>query len=224
MLSTFIKFGLNCLPGGRTAHQCFSLRSALHEIGWLRSNREQKSIDLQGEAVPWYSYPAIAFLAERVPQNARVLEFGCGNSTLWWSERAGYVTSIEHDDAWFRKVSPSLPANANCLLLADASRGDNTWDHNPTGYSTARGVDEQDFDVIVIDGLERNNCAYHALPRLSDTGVVIWDNSDRPKYELGFKLLDKAGFRRIDFYGFAPINNHLQGTTIFYRENNCFGI
>ena len=224
MLSLFLKTVFNCFPGGRTVHQCFSLRNALDEIGWLRSNREQKSIDLMGKAVPWYTYPAIAFLAERVPPNAKVLEFGCGNSTLWWGDRAGSVTSIEHDEAWFRNVSQSLPANANCLLLADASRGDNTWDHNPTGYSTAQGVDEQEFDVIVIDGLERNNCAHHALSRLSDSGVVIWDNSDRPKYEQGFGLLDKAGFQRIDFHGLGPINNHLSCTTIFYRQNNCFRI
>ena len=40
-----------------------------------------------------------------------VLEFGGGQSTLWWSARAQSVLTIEEDRAWYNKIRPLMAAN-----------------------------------------------------------------------------------------------------------------
>jgi hypothetical protein len=50
-----------------------------------------------GTPLPWYTYPAIDFLTQRDFSGKNVLEFGGGQSTLWWSARARSVLTIEED-------------------------------------------------------------------------------------------------------------------------------
>ncbi len=80
------------------------------------------------------------------------------------------------------------------------------------------------FDVIIIDGRERVNCAKNSLNALTSRGVIIWDNSDRVEYQDGYDFLTKNSFKRIDFSGIGPINNYGWTTSVFYREDNCFEI
>lgn len=54
--------------------------------------------------------------------------------------------------------------------------------------------------------------------------MIIWDNSDRERYAVGFDFLKEREFRRVDFWGVGPINHQEWCTTIFYRQDNCLGI
>src|SRR5688500_9598739 len=58
--------------------------------------------------VPWISYDARRVIERILPQNADILEFGSGNSTLWYAKRAKSVYSIEDDRAWFAIVQGML--------------------------------------------------------------------------------------------------------------------
>ena len=79
-------------------------------------------------------------------------------------------------------------------------------------------------DVIVIDGRDRVNCAKACVAGLTDGGVIIWDNSDRPRYEEGYAFLKAQGFKRLDFAGPGPVNFTPWMTSVFYRANNRLGI
>lgn len=92
------------------------------------------------------------------------------------------------------------------------------------GYPNAIMELDDQFDVIVVDGRLRNQCARHAIRKLSPSGVVIWDNSDRDKYQESYDLLAGNGFKRLDFIGMGPITARSWGTSIFYRPNNILGI
>src|SRR5262245_4561702 len=59
--------------------------------GHFRSALARKAVDATGHPLPWYTYPAIQFLSAKDFCGRRVLEFGAGQSTLWWSARAGQV-------------------------------------------------------------------------------------------------------------------------------------
>lgn len=63
--------------------------------------------------LPWYSYPMIAFLSDRVRPQMRVFEYGSGYSTLWWSERVAQVTSCKHDQDWYDLLRARAPANVD---------------------------------------------------------------------------------------------------------------
>jgi predicted O-methyltransferase YrrM len=187
----------------------------LKDKGWIGSVSASMPVDARGQPIPWYTYCAIDFLAERAKRSMRVFEYGSGNSTLWWSDRVRNVVSCEHDKTWYGVMRDRVPANVEYCLV----------ELRPDGqYATAVARQAEPFDVIVIDGRERVNCAKAALGALKDDGVVVWDNSDRPEYEAGFRLLVDKRFRRIDFWGMGPINTYGWCTSLFYRSRNCFDI
>lgn len=195
----------------------WGLRKAyLTKSGWVRSGWAQAPVDAEGNPLPWYTYPCIAFLEPRVRPEMCVFEYGSGHSTRWWAERVERVDAVEHDEAWMARVAGQLPANAD-LRLAPAG-----------GDAYARSIVERDrrFDVVVIDGSDRNSCARACLDALADDGVVIWDNTEEPNvFGEGLEVLRRAGFRRLDFHGFGPLNMDGWCTSILYRPGaNCLQI
>jgi hypothetical protein len=198
-------------------YSLFMLRKAgpLQEDGWFRSFREKAPVDAQGDPLPWITYPAIVFLTPRVNGGMCVFEYGCGASTLWWAARVKEVVSVEHDRSWYEKVVSGAPGNV-------------TVTHVPLDYGGAYAGKIAEhvkrFDIVVLDGRDRVNCARNSLASLKDGGIIIWDNSDREEYEEGFRFLFDHGFRKIEFVGFAPGIVDRMETGIFYRPGNCLGI
>lgn len=189
-------------------------RAYLERTGWLRSRAEKLPVDAKGQPLPWYTYPMIAFLRERVKRRFHVLEFGAGNSTLWWAARVTRVRSIEHTAGWAQKLAPMLPANASVVHVP----------LEPDGAYCRSGGDAPIYDIVAIDGRDRVNCVRQCLAALKPDGVIVWDNSERPRYEPGYEHLATNGFRRIDFAGLGPINDHGWRTSVFYRPDNCLGL
>lgn len=187
----------------------------LKEDGWFRSFREKSSVDAEGNPVPWFTYPAIEFLQRRIRPSMSLFEFGCGFGTLWWSKRVKEVVSVEHDESWFNQIVQRVPGNVRLF-------------HIELGHNNAyaRKIKEfhRRFDIIVLDGPERTDCAINSLTALKEDGILIWDNSDRKEYEAGYNLLYENGFRKIEFVGLVPINNFKSETGIFYRDKNCLQI
>ena len=213
-----LKQGLQRSRLGRKLIVCrrfLALWPELKKLGWLRSVETGTPVDRAGDALPWFTYASIYFLNHRIRPEMAVFEYGSGGSTLWWSRRVRRVVACEHDLAWFKSVQARVPANAE-LLYRELS---------PAGayVRTIQDYDRQ-FDIIVIDGRDRVQCAMNSLAALKDDGVLIWDNSDRPRYREGFAFLASQGFKRLDFAGDGPINAFRSCTSIFYRAENCLGI
>lgn len=184
----------------------------LSSVGWYRSFQKRIPIDASGEPIPWYSYPAISFLEERVRPDWKVFEYGCGNSTLWWSKRVARVDSCEHHKGWYDSISTQLPDNAVCHFKQ----------HND--YASFASTFEGTINVLVIDGVDRVECAKNCIPALSDAGIVIIDDSNRSEYQAGYDYLTGQGFKRLDFTGIGPITMIPVSTAIFYRVDNCLGL
>lgn len=49
---------------------------ALQQIGWVESVKHGRPIDAEHRPVPWFTYAAISFLDQVVPESANVLEIG----------------------------------------------------------------------------------------------------------------------------------------------------
>lgn len=187
----------------------------LNRSGWLRSAVTRRSIDATGAPVPWYTYAAIDFIDSRLRPQMRVFEYGTGHSTLWFAQRVAAVLGCEHDSAWLQIVAPQLPPNAKVLHRPAESIAD---------YVQTLPQSGQQFDVVIVDGLARNECLQIVSAGLSEGGVVILDNADQSQYASGISSLLQQGFRRIDFTGLGPINVFGWTTTVFYRPQNCFEI
>ncbi len=194
---------------------CRPLHTYLESRGWFNSLQTMIPQDALGRAIPWYTYPSIDFINEHLKPEFEVFEFGSGNSTLYWAERCSHVTSCEHDLKWYEMLKSRLPENVSYLFHELESGGD---------YSKAAKNCGRRFDIINIDGRDRVNCAIESLSALKDGGIFIWDNSDRERYEPGYRFLAEQGFRRVNFWGFGASTVHQWSTSVFYRDNNCFGI
>lgn len=187
----------------------------LVESGWIASRRSRQSVDRGGNPIPWITYPALDFMTPRVGAGMTVFEFGSGNSTLWWSQRVAHVMAVEHDAVWASKVAETLPSNASVSHVPLESGGD---------YCHHAQASGRRFDVIVVDGRDRVNCALSSIECLNPDGVIIWDNTERSRYAAGLRALSKHGFRRIGFRGPSPINTFASETSVLYRRSNCFDI
>jgi hypothetical protein len=197
------------------AKQMANLLGYAKASGWLRSATARRPVDTDGNPLPWYTYPAISFLTPRIKPSLSVFEYGSGNSTLWWAARVRKVRSVEHDSAWAKIVRDMLPENASLDVFELEDGGD---------YSKASRTANEKFDVIVVDGRDRINCAHVAVTALTPGGVLVWDNTERRRYHSGFKHLYEFGFKRLEFRGLAPIRSIALETSIFYRPDNCLGI
>jgi len=174
---------------------------------------ERRPVDAGGLPLPWYTYPAIDVIGSRLIAEMRVFEWGAGYSTLWYAARVREVVACEHNSEWARSLRGKLPGH--CTLVEQPNRAE---------YVSEIARHGGNFDIIVIDGLHRNECAEMALPALGEGGVIIWDNSDLSESEAGLALLVRRGFKRLDLAGMGPINVYAWTTSILYRERNCFGI
>ena len=190
-------------------------RKEFERLGIIESQLRGEPVDASGHPLPWLSMPAIALLEARVPSGLSVLEYGSGNSTLWWGHRAARVVAIEHDAAFHARLAPRLPANAVSLLVPDSSDG--AYERAPARFGRV-------FDVIVIDGARRIECAHACLPLLKEGGVIIYDNADWNNAAPGLAHLREQGFRCLELPGLCALLTWSNTTAIFYRDGNCLGL
>jgi predicted O-methyltransferase YrrM len=91
-------------------------------------------------------------------------------------------------------MTPALQAYPNVRLLTSpptpARAGQRQFRSNRKGYEQNSFEDyvstinrqEGQFDLIVIDGRARIACLEASQSRLSDRGIILFDNSDRAEY------------------------------------------
>jgi hypothetical protein len=198
----------------RELNYSLQLLSVLRHRGWQQSLRLGKPIDRNGEPIPWYTDSALEWLGPRISAADTVFEYGAGHSTPWYSHRAKHVVSVEHDANWLEQVRPLVAAGT--LLLHRPSSGTEASSQGESRYF--RSIEEFpacSFDVIVIDGVERVQCAQVAPSRLRKGGIIVLDNSDWPILREAVEILHNYGFGRIDFYGFVPQVGTRNCTSIF---------
>lgn len=188
--------------------------SSIVAHGWLLSRRRGLAVDGAGAPIPWYTYAAISFLIDRLPGELDVFEYGCGYSTLWWMQRARSVTSVEQAGAWADAVRRRA---ASHVRIIEAAQGDDSYVRSIAGTN-------QLFDVVVVDGENRDACLRLAPFHLKPDGIVILDNADRPEYHDSMQYLRDQGFQHVDFIGMGPINTYDWTTSIFYRRSNRIGL
>ena len=176
----------------------------------------EETVAADGSPIPWLTYPAIDFLANRITSGMTVFEYGSGNSTFWWSRRVSRLISCEHDKEWYASFQARMPANVT-YLLRRAKGGSTAYVDEITNYRDS-------IDVLVIDGRQRVQCAYNGLAALRSDGIIVWDNSDREEYQAGFDFLFAHGFKTLDFWGMGALATRRWCTSIFYRPSNCLDI
>jgi SAM-dependent methyltransferase len=181
----------------------------LTDTGWMRSMMSSECADAQGNPIPWYTLPAIEYLSKLDWSSSDVFEFGCGNSTIWWSRRAKSVTSVEDSKQWYEQVRARTGSNCHLKLVT-----------NPEAYAE-HVLDFDGFDVVIIDGIFQNGgrlkCTESAIKALRPGGLIILDNSDwLPRSS---QRLRETGHIEVDMAGVAPLNTYACTTSLFFSRD-----
>jgi len=219
----------------------------LHPMGWIASFQAGLPVDTGMQPLPWWTYPAIDFMATVVRPDFQVFEYGGGHSTLWWSTRVARVITVDHDQAWVKKIAPSLKAPHEMRYIGAGQPVSEVARHMADTYFqasprsdfpyeeariTVRGLNDADyvtyaasireyehkFDCVVIDGMARRLCAHFAVDSLEDDGIILFDNSNRSDYLEGYQFLVERGFFQIRLWGGVAGATFPSCTSVFVRS------
>ena len=198
---------------------------------WARSIFSLHDIDdLIRLDVPWWTLRSIRIMDAyfRKHDTASCFEWGSGASTVWLAKRSGRVQYVEHHAGW-KEVVEGHTANFDHVEgnLAEPPR----IETKPDYQSKAIGLRKHDFkqyvhavdavepqDVIVIDGRCRVRCYERAVPNLKDTGVIVFDNSNRTAYT---KAIKKSGLPSIKTRGLTPCLPYPAETTLVFKTTDA---
>jgi hypothetical protein len=178
-------------------------------FGQYRSAVTKTCVDAQGQPVPWYTYPAIEYIRQLDFSPKVIFEFGSGNSTLFWSRRCKNLVSVEDDPKWYREISKNLPPNTRYDLEQDKQNYVQSIHHH-----------EQRYDVVIVDGSHRYDCAVEAVRKISGDAMIILDNSDWHGKTAEF--LRRQNLIQVDMSGFGPINHYTWTTSFFLTRDFRF--
>lgn len=183
------------------------------EVGWINSFLDRRPVDENNQPLPWFTYPIIEFLNERLSNEMTLFEYGGGNSTLYLSRLVKNVTTVEHNEEWFKHLQSNCPDNCT-LIYRELEYGG--------AYATTSQDSKKVYNIIIVDGRDRVNCAQQAIDALSENGVIIFDDFERERYQNASVFLDEHGFKQLNFWGFKPGFFDRSNTALFYRSDNVF--
>lgn len=194
----------NFSSGKTTCDPCISVinKIFLNNYGFEISRQSSCPVAADGSPLPWYTYPAIEYFNQWDVRGLNIFEYSSGYSSFYWSRRGANVYSVEHNSEWFEQVSLQSSALKALTLASDRDV-----------YSKTIHQYDVQFDLIVIDGVWRNDCAREALTHCGKDTLIILDNSDW--YTDVATFLRQNGYFQIDWNGFGPINQYTWTTSLF---------
>lgn len=142
-----------------------------------------------------FEIEAITMLLRSFVRPLRMLEWGCGVSTFYFSQRLPYGSSwdsVEHEASWhaeMSKIQESWPVNGLNLHLVppdgDYLLQEEGGFHNFRKYILHAAKLGESFDLILVDGRARVECMAVGWDRLSPGGIMLLHDAQRPDFDAG---------------------------------------
>ncbi len=135
---------------------------------------------------PWIAPGAVAFCESYLNRSQVVLEWGSGRSTLWFAKRSKHLTSVEHAESWYNRISQQINeariTNVSYLFHPLHHSQDIVIpfvDRMRTSYvRIADSFEDASLDLVVVDGHYREACIKAVLEKLRPSGFLVVDNTD----------------------------------------------
>lgn len=203
---------------------------------WIRSffrnsERGWESI-YDSHPMPWMYIKAVHFIEWHLLRTTspKVFEWGGGTSTLWFAERSNKVITVENNIQWINTLHNRITElgikNIELLVkepinLKSRNPFETAWKEFK-GYSFESYVNSIDaydclFDLILVDGYCRPECAKKALKKLNKNGILVFDNSSRERYKKFFENISKT-HRIIKLEGPTTYGQGYSETTIITQK------
>lgn len=94
----------------------------------------------------------------------------------------------------------------------------------PEEYARTIARQNRPFDVVVIDGKERERCLEVAPDCLTPGGVILLDDANPAVYGDAIAAVEARGFRVLRFEGLKAGSIGVARTVLFYRPDNVLRI
>lgn len=179
--------------------------------------------------LPFMDPAEVRLIESYLHENTRMLEFGCGGSTLHFARKVKRLFAIEHDREWFERMKSRVPDNVTLRHVAKGPDPEgnrvvaSSWEeltHSTRwtefgGYIGAPKSFGTVFDVVLIDGRARPECARAILPLLATDGIVfIHDYFMRAHYrvvEEGYDVVEHLDQTGQTLVALRPKQSHRRG-------------
>lgn len=147
------------------------------------------------DSAPLMKPVEIELINRYLSPDVNMLEYGSGSSTCYYASRVKTLTSIEYNKSWYFKVKDDLEnrghSNAELILIPCPQEKPGTY-KTYSKYIEWPLTQTQTWDVVLIDGRCRAECAKSVLMNITKDSVVLvhdWgplNNPDlgpkRPRY------------------------------------------
>lgn len=113
---------------------------------------------------PWYTIGCLEWLNTLNLKNMSIFEYGCGISTSWWKDKVKKCSGVDNQTKWSNGCFVPLLNDGITIdekLYLEACLGDK-------------------YDIIIVDGIFRDECTEYALKSIKNGGYLIFDNWDQP--------------------------------------------
>lgn len=131
--------------------------------------------------MPWYTRPCLEWLKTIDLKGKKIFEYGVGYSTKWYESMGAIVWGVDDNKEWADKMNVSHQTNKHNYLQ--------TITCFPKNYK---------FDIICIDGVFRDECAFYALGHIKKGGYIIIDNYKQATADLANWPLTEALIKDLD--------------------------
>ena len=186
------------------------------ESGHFWSALLGKSVDSSRRPIPMLTYPALDALDLIDLSDLSLLEWGTGQSSIYFSSRVKSLVGVESSPEWAGYVRKRTPDNTSIRVCSDRSSLEKIG-KKIIGYR---------FDIVLIDGKpyskgSRMEAAEITLDLNDTPKLVIVDNSDLPECDSVVGAFQNEGFLRADFVGYSPGAYYKQCTSFFFKPKNA---
>jgi hypothetical protein len=153
------------------------------------------------------------FIEKYLTKDDVLLEWGSGNSTLYFSGLVKKVITIEHDVDWVNTLSEVIKAyNVDNIEIHQIST--HSPEPIPCRYEQFKDYieyvkkNEFKFTKVLIDGRARKYCAKSIHDYVSENVIVFIHDFNRPDYQMTLK-----------YYDLIDVNYNGQGIAALKRKN-----
>jgi len=154
---------------------------------------------------PVLSKNEFKFITDNLNNGDRLLEYGCGGSTIHFQDMVKEMYSIEHSEHWYNIISEIVNDNVTLKhiklnISSDHLRCDYRDESHiklfEPYYTAAKLFNVDKFDKVFIDGRSRAYCARDVIKYIDENSLVfIHDYTIRDWYfdivESHYDIIDK---------------------------------
>ena len=178
-------------------------------LTWLKSKGIFDSLgsipNKNGEAIPKLTLSSIDFLESYDFSQYSIIEFGSGQSTIYFSKNFLNVVSFENNKDFFDKLKNKLNKNVDYRFILSDDLLENNYK-----------VNINDKTIVLVDCSENRNIVIHNIFKDNKPNIIILDNSEF--YPNSCKYIVSNGYMEIPFWGLRPTEVYNTCTSVFIKN------